>query len=118
MKIPVKIVHDVIVIRPRGELKGGPETDALRAEISTRLEKGGQKILIDLSRVKWMNSHGVGMLMACYARSRETGGRIGLAKVPDRLMQVMHITKIESLFDCHDSLRHAIRAYYRLDLEK
>jgi len=118
MKIPVKVVHGVVVIRPRGELKGGPETHALRAEISTRLEKGKQKLLIDFSKVKWMNSHGIGMLMACYARSRDTGGRIGLAKVPDRVMQVMHITKIESLFDCYVSLRHAIREYHGLDLEK
>ena len=68
MEVSTRRVGDVTVLALAGKLLGGPESDVLRAELERVLAAGERFLLIDLSGVPWMNSAGLGVLLAAYSR--------------------------------------------------
>lgn len=104
MSVKDKCVGDIAVIKIRGELMGGEETSEVLACVNRWLAGDIRKIILDLSKVRWMNSHGIGILMACYASVSRVSGRIGICRIPDQLQQMIKISKVDTLFDQFDSV--------------
>lgn len=111
MASKVKIIYNVGIIKIRGTLRGDDETTVIHNMVKGLIEENITKIALDLSRVKWMNSHGIGMLMACYSSVHNVNGKIGLVKIPKRVLKIISITKVHTLFDHFDSIRKAVMAY-------
>ncbi|MBN2031144.1 STAS domain-containing protein [bacterium] len=109
MACKVKIIDQVAIIKIRGVLSGDEETREIHDQLKALVSEGIHRFVLDMSRVKWMNSHGLGMLMACYKAVQDVNGRIGMAKTPDRVMKIMNVSKINTLFDHFDSLKQAVR---------
>ena len=112
MSIRIKIVDDVAVIQVRGMLMGGEETTEVHEKVKSLIADGITKIILDLAKVKWMNSHGLGMLMGCYSSVTNARGKIGIARVSEKLESLMNITKINTLFDDFESAKQGI-AHFR-----
>ena len=111
MAVKVKIFDDVAVLKLRGKLMGGDETEEVGEKVKNIITNGITKILLDVSRVQWINSSGVGMLMACYSSVYNVNGKIGLIKVPEKVKKVMMITQMNKLFDEFVSIRQALTGY-------
>jgi anti-anti-sigma factor len=109
MAYKVKIIDDVAIIKIKGMLDGEKGTKEVHNQVKASISEGIQKFVLDLSRVKWMNSHGLGMLMGCYKDVQDVKGQIVLAKIPDRIMLIMNVSKINTLFDQFDSLKLAVK---------
>ena len=105
------VIYNVGVIKIRGTLKDPDETAAVRHIIAGLIKEHIKKFVIDLSRVKWINSTGLGMLMACYSSVQNIDGEIGLVKISDKVLKIMSITRVDTLFDHFDSIKDAVKAY-------
>ena len=75
------------------------------------ISDGISKLILDLGGVNWMNSNGMGMLMACYSSAQKSQGRLVLCNVSPKVNQLMGITKIDRLFDQYDSIRVAKKSF-------
>lgn len=104
-------MYNVGVIKIRGALIGGDETEEIHNTVKNLINENINKIILDLSRVKWMNSNGLGTLMACYSSVYNANGKIGLAKVSDKNFKIISITKVHTLFDHFSSIKEAVKAY-------
>ena len=111
MAIRGKIVDDIAVIKVRGALTGGDETREVHEKVKRLISDGIKKIVIDLARVKWMNSHGLGMLMACYSSVQGVDGRLGIARSSDKVTSIMEISKINTLFDNFETIGQAVSSF-------
>lgn len=111
MASKVNIMYNVGVIKIRGVLMGDEETDVIRDVVKGLIDKGIKNIVLDLSRVKWMNSNAIGMLMACYSSVQSAHGKIGLTKMSDKVLKIMSITQVHTLFDHFDSIKEAVKEY-------
>jgi len=111
MASKVKIIYTVGVIKIRGTLRGDDETIVVRDMVKGLIAKNINKIIFDISRVKWMNSHGIGMLMACYSSVHNVNGKIGLVKIPNKVLRIISITKVHTLFDIFDTIIAAVKTY-------
>jgi anti-sigma B factor antagonist len=111
MASKVTTIYNIGVIKIRGSLKDPDETKAVRNIVKGLVEENINKIVIDLSRVKWINSTGLGMLMACFSSVHNKNGRIGLVKISEKVLKIMSITKVHTLFDHFDSIKEAVKAY-------
>jgi anti-anti-sigma factor len=109
--IRTKLEKDVAVVSIRGMLMGDANTDLFRNTVKQLVENGTRKIILDFSKLSWINSHGVGALMACYASVSTAEGRIGLAGTKAKVSQVMTITKVHRLFDQYQSVKDAVRDF-------
>lgn len=103
-----RIRQGIGIVRAPGRLIGGPETKQVHEDVVMLLEAGVDRILLDFSRAQWMNSSGLGMLMASYSSVQKVEGRIGLVRVPERLYEVMKITQVHKLFDVYPSIQKAL----------
>jgi len=111
MTSKIKIIYNVGIIKIRGTLTGDDDTELVREIVKDLIQKGINKIILDLSRVKWMDSSGLGMLMACYSSVQNVDGKIGLAKIPDKIFKIMSISRVHTLFDQFESLRDAVKTF-------
>ena len=66
MAIKEKIVDNVAVLTLGGKLMGGSETSDIRDKVYSLISDNITNVVIDLKKVKWINSSGLGALMACH----------------------------------------------------
>ena len=107
MSVREKVKGEMAIVKVRGDLMGGPETTQVRESVKGLISNGISKLILDLGGVNWMNSNGMGMLMACYSSAQQSQGRLVLCNVSPKVSQLMGITKIDRLFDQYDSIRAA-----------
>jgi len=101
----------VIILQPKGKIMGGPSASLLHDKLHEVIEAGNRKVVIDLSRVDWMNSTGLGILISSYTTLRNNNGKLKLASVTDKIQSLLTITKLITVFDSYDSVEEAIDAF-------
>lgn len=120
---PIKITGDTImeysilekdncvVVEFKGQLTGGPAAQGFRNEISTLAEKGSTNVVGDMGDVSFMNSSGLGTLIATLTSLRSKGGDLKLCNAQDRIKSLLKISKLFTVFDMYETRDEAIEAY-------
>ncbi len=111
MKIKEKIIEDVAVLQLSGKLMGGPETQEVHEHIKGLIADNIQKVVIDLTKVKWMNSSGLGILMASYTTLKNKSGDLKLANVTEKVNSLLIITQLMTIFKTYDSVDRALASF-------
>ena len=110
MKIKEKIEGNVAVLSLSGKMMGGPETTALHDHIRGLMNDGIKKVVIDLGGVKWINSSGLGVLMAAMTTLKNAEGQMKLANVTEKVESLLMITQLMRIFQTYDSTDRAVSA--------
>jgi len=110
MKIKEKIEDHVAVLTLSGKMMGGPETTALHDHIRGLINDGITKVVIDLGDVRWMNSSGMGVLMACMTTLKSNNGHLVLARVSDKVNSLLIITQLIKVFETYETVDRAVAA--------
>jgi stage II sporulation protein AA (anti-sigma F factor antagonist) len=66
------------------------------------------RIVVDLSRVTFMDSTGINIFIAAHRALTETGGWIRLAAPTEAVMRVLQIVGVDAVIDCRETLRQAL----------
>ena len=111
MKIKEKMEKDVAVLTITGNMMGGPETTALHDKIKSLMADGIKKVVIDLSKVKWMNSSGLGVLMASWGSLRKENGNLKLANISEKINSLLMITQLMQFFETYQSVDRALSSF-------
>jgi anti-sigma B factor antagonist len=110
MKIKEKIENHVAVLSLSGKMMGGPETTALHDHIRGLMNDGISKVVIDLGGVKWINSSGLGVLMAAMTTLKNSEGQMKLANVTEKVESLLMITQLMRIFETYDTIDRAVAA--------
>ena len=108
MKVKEKIEGDVAVVTVSGNMMGGPESAELHEKIKSLIADDILKVVIDIKAVKWMNSSGLGILMACMSSLNQANGSLKLASVTEKVKSILIITKLIELFDTYENADRAV----------
>ena len=111
MNIDVKDHGDATVLTVKGNMMGGPETIAVHDKVKDLIEKNKNKVIIDLSNVKWMNSSGLGTMMGCLTSLKNANGDMKLCGVTEKVKSLFMITKLITLFETYATAEEAIKAF-------
>ncbi|MBN1465372.1 STAS domain-containing protein [candidate division KSB1 bacterium] len=101
----------VLIIELSGELMGGPEADEFRSIIDNAIKNEKNRVVVDMGKVNWMNSSGLGMLMSALTNLRGSGGDLKLANMTDRVRRPIQITRLDSVFDEYDTVKDAVSTF-------
>ena len=112
MKIKEKMEGDIAVLSLTGKMMGGPETTALHDRIKSLITDGIHNVVIDLKGVRWMNSSGLGVLMACMSSLNQVNGKLKLSSVTEKVQSIMMITKLIQIFDTYENSERAVAKFY------
>jgi len=111
MAVKEKIIGNVTVLMVSGKLMGGNETREVHEKVKSLISDGLKKVVIDLSKVKWLNSQGLGMLMACFTSLRNAGGDLRIAGATDRVNSLLMITKLITIFETFETADRAVATF-------
>lgn len=111
MKYSVDERYNAVVITLKGNVMGGPDGAKLHDTLHQLKEEGKKNVVVDLSKVKFMNSSGLGMLISGMTTMRNSGGDLRLANVADRIQSLLVITKLVTVFKSYDSVDEAAGSY-------
>jgi len=110
MQINENVVKDVKVLEIRGKILMG-EDIAIKKKIDELVEQGSKKVIIDLAEVPYIDSSGLGELIRCYTTLRKSGGSLKLANLTDKIVDLLTITKLVTVFDYYKSVDEAITSF-------
>ena len=111
MKFTSRVENDVVILEPKGKMMGGPDTDMFHDRLHELVSKNIKKVVIDLSKVEWMNSRGLGTLISGLTTMRNKGGELKLACVTNKIESLLTITKLITVFEDYDSVKDAIKSF-------
>ncbi|GAA3197145.1 STAS domain-containing protein [Dactylosporangium siamense] len=97
------------VVRADGELDVSTAPQ-LRQTITSALDDAGDKVIVDLSAVTFMDSTTLGVLIGAHNRVRESGGFLGLVCPDDKIRRVFRITGLDNVFTLYDTVPDAATA--------
>lgn len=111
MGVKEKIIDNIAILAVGGKLMGGPETDELREKVYSLVNDEITKIVIDLSKLKWLNSSGLGALMACHTTLVNKGGSLKLAHATERVKSLLMITQLIKIFENYETVDRALASF-------
>lgn len=103
--------YNCVILTLKGNVMGGPDGAKLHDALHDLKEDGKTNIVVDLSKVKFMNSSGLGMLISAMTTMRNAGGDLRLANVADRIQSLLVVTKLITVFKHFDSVDEAAKSF-------
>jgi anti-sigma B factor antagonist len=94
-----------------GDVRIGEGAVALRDSIRNLADQGKNKVLLNLAGVKYMDSTGVGELIANYTTLTRQGGQLKLLSLTERIRNLLVITKLLTVFDSYDNEAEALKSF-------
>jgi anti-sigma B factor antagonist len=100
----------VAVVRLAGRLDFQSAPDA-KQELVDAVAAGSPKLVVDLAAVEFLDSSGLGALIAGLKAARAAGGDLRLAGVPEQARVVLSLTTMDRMFAAHASVAEAVAGY-------
>jgi len=111
MKIKTSEKYNTVIFELKGKLLGGSEASEFNEVIRKFIDQGEKNIVIDLSGISYVNSTGVGMLIRNYTTVVNSGGKLILAAINDRMQGLLSVTKLNQIFEIFDSTEEAVKSF-------
>jgi anti-sigma B factor antagonist len=107
----VERVGDVVVIRPKGRISiyGGGED--LRGLVLDALDRGERNLLLNLREVSFIDSSGLGELIAARSVAQERGGAVRLCSPSEKVFNLLQMISLCKLFDVLESEEDGLAAF-------
>ena len=111
MKIQNKPAGDVMVLHLSGKIMGGPDHDKFHGEIKTLIAEGYVDILLNMSKVNWINSTGLGILVSTFHTVKKNDGRLKICEVSERIDNILNVTQLKLVFETYESCSEALESF-------
>ena len=111
LEIQERQAGDVTILDMDGKITIGEGSTALRTAIRRLAEEGKKKILLNLEKVGYMDSTGLGELIASYTTVSRDGGQLKLLQLSGKLQDLLVITKLLTVFDTYDTESDALGSF-------
>src|SRR5690348_17121115 len=102
---------DVTLLGLSGEVRIGEGSITLRDTIRNLADQGKKKLLLNLGGVKYIDSSGIGELIANYTTVSRQGGQLKLLNLTEKVQDLLVITKLLTVFDVYDNEAEALSSF-------
>ena len=104
-------VSGVDVIDIEGRIVLGEESNSFREKVKSLLAAGKKKIVLNLAQISYIDSAGLGTLVATFHSARSQGATLKLTNLGSKFKEVLQVTKLMTVFDTYDSESAAIQSF-------
>jgi anti-sigma B factor antagonist len=108
--IDVQEVSGTLVVQIAGTTLDAHTSKEVRREVESQL-KVNKHIVLDLSQLTFVDSSGLGVLLACLRQFTAAGGDLQLCGLTAQVRSVFQLTRMHSVFKIHNTRDEAVRAY-------
>jgi anti-sigma B factor antagonist len=111
MTIQERVVGSVTVLDFSGKLILGDGDALLKDKIHSLVFQGRKQIVLNMGAVSYVDSSGLGALVASSVTAKNNGGQIKLVSLTKRLQDLLAIAKLLTVFEAYDSEAEAINSF-------
>jgi anti-anti-sigma factor len=111
MHVEIRNADDVVIVDLKGKLTSGLGDQILRETLETLVAENWKKILLNLSDVSFMDSAGVGELVAGLRSIKKLGGNLKVLNVSDRVHSTLYIAKLLPIFEIYEDEKEALARF-------
>jgi anti-sigma B factor antagonist len=112
MHVTERAVGDVVIVDVSGKVTLGDGGDVvLKDKMASLVQQGTKKVLLNLGDVSYVDSAGLGAIVQSYATMNKNGGSLKLLNTTKRIKDLLSITKLLTVFECHDNEADAVKSF-------
>lgn len=111
LKMTDRDVQGVNVLDIEGRIVLGEESNSFRERVKGLLAAGKKKIVLNLANVSYIDSAGLGTLVAAFHSARSQGATLKLANLGSKFKEILQVTKLITVFDTYDNETAAIQSF-------
>ena len=112
MHISERPVGDVTIVDVSGKITLGDGGDVvLKDKMQSLMQQGKKKVVLNLGDVSYVDSAGLGEIVQAYATMNKGGGALKLLNTTKRIKDLLSITKLLTVFECHDNEAEAVKSF-------
>ena len=104
-------VDGVSVVALDGRIVLGEESNSLREKLKSLTDDGKKKIVLNMANIKYIDSAGVGTLVAAHISAHTQGASVRLCHLGRKFHEVLQITKLLTVFDVYDTEVAAVSSF-------
>jgi anti-sigma B factor antagonist len=102
----------IAILDMDGRITAGPEATAFRERVDALIAAGKPNIILNMGRVAYVDSTGLGALVVCQTRSRKANGSIKLLNLNRRNIELLVMTKLATIFEIFDDEQEAVNSFF------
>lgn len=102
----------IVIVDLEGRLTVGQETGALRETVLKLSTEGKNNVVLNLEKVEYIDSTGLGGLVICFTTLKKGGGALKLLNLNRRNVELLVLTKLQTVFEVFNDEQDAVNSYF------
>jgi anti-sigma B factor antagonist len=111
LKLTKRTVDGILAFECDGRIVFGDESSLLREEVKKAIHDGHKRIVLNLKQINYIDSGGLGTLVALHTTAHNAGSTIKLASLTQRVGDLLQVTKLLTVFEVHNTEYEALEAF-------
>ena len=111
LEISTRYIDGVVILDLDGSVLIGATSDKLHSILRALAFEDKKRVLLNFAKVRTMDSTGLGTIVGGYTGLGKQGGQLRIENLSVRILELMHITKLYTVFEIFDHERIAWRAF-------
>jgi anti-sigma B factor antagonist len=112
LEILQRDVEGILILDLNGRIVAGPDAADLRRAMSSVGDHGRTKVILNLKKVDYIDSTGLGTLVIGHSSMAKAGGAMKLLHLSKRAAQLLILTKLSTVFEIFDDEQAAINSFF------
>jgi anti-sigma B factor antagonist len=111
VSITNKEIAGVSVVALDGRIVLGEESNSLRERVKSLISAGKKKIVLNMTNVTYIDSAGLGMLVAAHVSAKSQGAALALSNLGNKFHDVLQLTRLLTVFSVYDTEADAVSSF-------
>jgi anti-sigma B factor antagonist len=113
MTVGERKTGDVTIVDVAGKMVNTDNPGRLKDKITSLIFQGEKRIVLNLGDVTYVDSSGLGEIVACHGSATKGGAEIKIANAGNKIKDLLVMTRLLTIFDAHDTEDGAIKSFTR-----
>jgi len=105
------VEKDVVIFTLSGKIFAPNDVGLLRARVKEFISEDYKNFVLDMTRVPWINSEGIGLIAVTIATVSGSGGKVVLANISPKVKQVLAVTKCDKIVQVYQNRDLAVSSF-------
>jgi anti-sigma B factor antagonist len=108
MNLAQRDIGNVTVLDLSGKLTVTDGAGRLKEKVTSLVQDGRKQIVLNLAKLTYLDSAGLGEMVACYTTATKSGGLVKISHATAKINDLLTITKLLTVFDAHETEAGAV----------
>ncbi|HVT91264.1 MAG TPA: STAS domain-containing protein [Bryobacteraceae bacterium] len=112
LEIAIREIDSIVILDLAGKLIAGEPCNSFRSAIHEQQTAQHLRIIINLEKVDFIDSTGLGALVLCFTTLQKAGGALKLLHVNKRNIELLVLTKLSTIFETFQEEQDAVNSFF------